>query len=150
MLLFDEADSLFAKRTEVKSSNDRYANLEVNYLLQRIEAVQRHRDPDHQPRGARSTRRSSAASPPSPFYAAREDERERLWRSLHPDAGRRSTATSTSRALADALQGDVRRPHPQRRAARRLPRRRRGGRRSPRTTSSAPRAREYRAMGKVV
>jgi len=38
LLLFDEADSLFAKRTEVKSSNDRYANLEVNYLLQRIEA----------------------------------------------------------------------------------------------------------------
>ena len=37
MLLFDEADSLFAKRTEVKSSNDRYANLEVNYLLQRME-----------------------------------------------------------------------------------------------------------------
>jgi len=38
ILLFDEADSLFGKRTEVKSSNDRYANLEVNYLLQRIEA----------------------------------------------------------------------------------------------------------------
>jgi hypothetical protein len=38
VLLFDEADSLFGKRTEVKSSNDRYANLEVNYLLQRLEA----------------------------------------------------------------------------------------------------------------
>jgi hypothetical protein len=38
LLLFDEADALFAKRTEVKSSSDRYANLEVNYLLQRIEA----------------------------------------------------------------------------------------------------------------
>ena len=38
ILLFDEADSLFGKRTEVKSSNDRYANLEVNYLLQRIES----------------------------------------------------------------------------------------------------------------
>ena len=37
VLLFDEADSLFAKRTDVKSSNDRYANLEVNYLLQRME-----------------------------------------------------------------------------------------------------------------
>ncbi len=37
ILLFDEADSLFAKRTSVKSSNDRYANLEVNYLLQRLE-----------------------------------------------------------------------------------------------------------------
>ncbi|MBM4344999.1 MAG: ATP-binding protein [Deltaproteobacteria bacterium] len=37
VLLFDEADSLFAKRTEVKSSNDRHANLEVNYLLQKME-----------------------------------------------------------------------------------------------------------------
>ena len=37
VLLFDEADSLFAKRTAVRSSVDRYANLEVNYLLQRME-----------------------------------------------------------------------------------------------------------------
>lgn len=38
VLLFDEADSMFSKRTTVKSSNDRYANLEVNFLLQRLEA----------------------------------------------------------------------------------------------------------------
>jgi hypothetical protein len=38
ILFFDEADALFAKRTEVRSSNDRYANLEVNYLLQRMES----------------------------------------------------------------------------------------------------------------
>ena len=38
ILLFDEADSLFGKRTDVKSSNDRYANLETNYLLQRLES----------------------------------------------------------------------------------------------------------------
>jgi AAA+ superfamily predicted ATPase len=38
LLLFDEADALFAKRTEVKGATDRYANLEVNYLLQRVEA----------------------------------------------------------------------------------------------------------------
>jgi AAA+ superfamily predicted ATPase len=37
ILLFDEADSLFGKRSEVKDSHDRYANLEVNYLLQRME-----------------------------------------------------------------------------------------------------------------
>ncbi len=36
-LLFDEADSLFGKRTDIKSAHDRYANLEVNYLLQRLE-----------------------------------------------------------------------------------------------------------------
>jgi len=38
ILLFDEADSLFASRTDVKSSNDRFANMEVNYLLQRMES----------------------------------------------------------------------------------------------------------------
>ncbi len=37
ILLFDEADALFGKRTEVKDSHDRYANIEVNYLLQRME-----------------------------------------------------------------------------------------------------------------
>jgi AAA+ superfamily predicted ATPase len=37
VLLFDEADSIFGKRSEVSNSNDRYANLEVSYLLQRIE-----------------------------------------------------------------------------------------------------------------
>jgi ATPase family associated with various cellular activities (AAA)/Winged helix domain, variant len=38
ILLFDEADALFGKRTEVKDSHDRYANIEVGYLLQRMEA----------------------------------------------------------------------------------------------------------------
>jgi SpoVK/Ycf46/Vps4 family AAA+-type ATPase len=37
ILLFDEADALFGKRATVQSSNDRYANQEINYLLQRIE-----------------------------------------------------------------------------------------------------------------
>ena len=38
ILLFDEADALFGKRSEVKDSHDRYANMEVSYLLQRIES----------------------------------------------------------------------------------------------------------------
>jgi SpoVK/Ycf46/Vps4 family AAA+-type ATPase len=38
ILLFDEADSLFSRRTEVRSSVDRYANIEVNYLLQRLDS----------------------------------------------------------------------------------------------------------------
>ena len=37
-LFFDEADALFGKRSEVKDSHDRYANIEINYLLQRMEA----------------------------------------------------------------------------------------------------------------
>lgn len=38
ILFFDEADSLFGKRSEVKDSHDRYANIEVSYLLQRMES----------------------------------------------------------------------------------------------------------------
>ena len=38
ILLFDEADSLFAKRTDVRDANDRFANAQTNYLLQRIES----------------------------------------------------------------------------------------------------------------
>jgi len=37
LLFFDEADALFGKRSEVKDSHDRYANIEINYLLQRME-----------------------------------------------------------------------------------------------------------------
>jgi len=38
LLLFDEADALFGRRSEVKDAHDRYANIEVGYLLQRLEA----------------------------------------------------------------------------------------------------------------
>ncbi len=38
ILLFDEADALFGRRSEVKDSHDRYANIEVSYLLQRMES----------------------------------------------------------------------------------------------------------------
>ena len=38
VLFFDEADALFGKRSEVRDSHDRYANIEISYLLQRMEA----------------------------------------------------------------------------------------------------------------
>ena len=38
LLLFDEADALFGRRSEVKDAHDRYANIEVGYLLQRLES----------------------------------------------------------------------------------------------------------------
>jgi SpoVK/Ycf46/Vps4 family AAA+-type ATPase len=38
VLLFDEADALFGKRTEIRSANDRFANTQTDYLLQRLEA----------------------------------------------------------------------------------------------------------------
>ena len=40
MLFFDEADALFGKRSEVQDAHDRYANIEIAYLLQRLEAYE--------------------------------------------------------------------------------------------------------------
>ena len=38
ILFFDEADALFGKRSEVRDAHDRYANIEISYLLQKMEA----------------------------------------------------------------------------------------------------------------
>ncbi|HMG24482.1 MAG TPA: ATP-binding protein, partial [Kofleriaceae bacterium] len=82
IILFDEADSLFSKRTEVKSSNDRYANLEVNYLLQRIESfggvsiLTTNLDASIDP----ALRRRLAAS--IVFWPPDVEERQRLWRGM--------------------------------------------------------------------
>jgi hypothetical protein len=82
MLLFDEADSLFSKRTSVQSSNDRYANLEVNYLLQRVEhftgvAVLTTNFPESLD-DAFKRRLSVRVTFPRPLAA----ERERLWSTM--------------------------------------------------------------------
>lgn len=84
ILLFDEADALFAKRTEVRNSNDRYANLEVNYLLQKLEAY----------RGVTILTTNLATSLDEAlsrriqfkleFPMPSEKEREELWRILIP------------------------------------------------------------------
>ena len=62
MLLFDEADSLFGKRTELKSAQDRFANLEVNYILQRMETFDGVSVLTTNAESRRSIRRCSAAS----------------------------------------------------------------------------------------
>ena len=86
ILLFDEADSMFGKRTDVKSSNDRYANLETNYLLQRLETFtgiclltsnhESNIDPAFQRRLSLHLR----------FDVPDEDERAKLWLAMLPDA----------------------------------------------------------------
>jgi SpoVK/Ycf46/Vps4 family AAA+-type ATPase len=101
VLLFDEADALFARRTEVKSSNDRYANLEVNYLLARIEAfngmailttnLETSVDVAFRRRFAADVR----------FYPPERDERIRLWRTLIPEAAPRADRLDFPK-LADA------------------------------------------------
>jgi MoxR-like ATPase len=84
ILLFDEADALFGRRSEVKDSHDRYANIEVSYLLQRMEAY----------RGlAILTTNATDAIDPAfmrrirfvvrfPFPSARD--REEIWRRVFP------------------------------------------------------------------
>ena len=51
LLFFDEADALFGKRGQVKDGMDRYANLEVGFLLQRLEESERLGHPGQQPQG---------------------------------------------------------------------------------------------------
>jgi hypothetical protein len=86
ILLFDEADALFGKRSEVKDSHDRYANIEVSYLLQRMESY----------RGLAilTTNMKSALDQAFlrrirfvvqfPFPEAAE--RARIWKNIFPDA----------------------------------------------------------------
>jgi hypothetical protein len=86
ILLFDEADALFGKRSEVKDSHDRYANIEVSYLLQRMEA--------YRGLAVLTTNQRSALDPaflrrlrfvvqfPFPDQAQREE----IWRRVFPTA----------------------------------------------------------------
>jgi hypothetical protein len=86
ILLFDEADALFGRRSEIKDSHDRYANIEVSYLLQRMEAY----------RGlAILTTNLEAALDPAfqrrlrfcvQFPFPDPAQRERIWRGIFPTA----------------------------------------------------------------
>ena len=86
IILFDEADALFGKRTDVKSSNDRHANLETNFLLQRLESFtgiclltsnhESNLDPAFHRRLSLHLR----------FDVPDLGERERLWRAMLPAA----------------------------------------------------------------
>jgi ATPase family associated with various cellular activities (AAA) len=84
VLFFDEADALFGKRTEVKDAHDRYANLEISYLLERMErfkglgvlATNRKQDLDD----AFLRRLRFVIDFPLPG----EEERRRMWRQMIP------------------------------------------------------------------
>jgi len=85
VLLFDEADSFFGKRTAVTSSNDRYANQETNFLLQRIETFAGIciLTTNHDPAIDEAFRRRLAVHVRFPLPDT--DEREKLWRALIPE-----------------------------------------------------------------
>ena len=86
ILLFDEADALFGKRTEVKDAHDRFANIEISYLLERMErfkglailATNRRKDLDE----AFTRRLRYVVEFPLPGAV----ERERIWRQVFPAA----------------------------------------------------------------
>ncbi|WP_377188388.1 AAA family ATPase [Ruegeria meonggei] len=96
VLLFDEADALFGKRTEIKDAHDRHANVEVAYLLQRIEAyeglvilttnLKNNIDP------AFLRRLRFVVDFPMPEAA----DRERIWKLAFPDAAKRHVSVDTA------------------------------------------------------
>jgi hypothetical protein len=80
ILFFDEADALFGKRSEVKDSHDRYANIEINYLLQRMESYRGLAILATNMKGPPSIRPSCAACASSSiFYFPAGPDRRRLW-----------------------------------------------------------------------
>ncbi|HKP51308.1 MAG TPA: AAA family ATPase [Chloroflexia bacterium] len=84
ILFFDEADALFGKRSEVKDAHDRYANIEVSYLLQKLEehegAVILASNLSHHIDRAFSRRMHYVVEFPMPDETQRED----LWRGMFP------------------------------------------------------------------
>ena len=87
VLLFDEADALFGKRSEVKDSHDRYANIEVALPAAAHGGVPRARDPDHQPARAtldRAFLRRLRFVVQFPFPDAAQ--RAEIWRRIFPRA----------------------------------------------------------------
>nr|MBA2540740.1 ATP-binding protein [Deltaproteobacteria bacterium] len=86
ILLFDEADAVFGKRTEVRSSNDRHANHETNYLLQRLESFTGIciLTTNHDAAIDEAFRRRLSVHVRFPMPEA--DERKRLWQALIPKA----------------------------------------------------------------
>ncbi len=85
ILFFDEADSLFSKRTEISSSNDKYANAETSYLLQKIEeysGVSVLATNNMQNFDAAFKRRMTFLIP---IEAPNEETRIRLWESVFPE-----------------------------------------------------------------
>ncbi|MCT0198353.1 ATP-binding protein [Synechococcus sp. CS-1325] len=86
ILLFDEADALFGKRSEVKDSHDRHANIEVSYLLQRMESYRGLAILTTNQKAALDTafQRRLRFVVPFPFPDA--SEREAIWRGVFPAA----------------------------------------------------------------
>ena len=86
ILLFDEADSLFGKRSEVRDSHDRYANLEVSYLLQRVEAYRGLAILTTNFEKSLDTAFARRLRFVVPFPMPSQADRRRIWQRVLPDA----------------------------------------------------------------
>lgn len=86
ILLFDEADALFGKRSEVKDSHDRYANIEVSYLLQRMESYRGLAILTTNHKAALDAAFSRRLSFVVHFPFPDEAQREALWHGVFPPA----------------------------------------------------------------
>jgi SpoVK/Ycf46/Vps4 family AAA+-type ATPase len=84
ILLFDEADALFGKRSEVKDSRDRYANIEVSYLLQRMEEYGGLAVLTTNLKGALDTAFQRRLRFTVQFPFPDQAQRERIWRNVFP------------------------------------------------------------------
>lgn len=108
ILFFDEADSLFGSRTEVRDSHDRYANLEINYLLQRME--------DYTGLAILATNRQSTLDTAFlrrlrfviefPFPVA--DDRRRIWERVFPPQAELGTIDYGSLSRLEISGGSIR------------------------------------------
>ncbi len=98
VLLFDEADALFGKRTEVQDAHDRYANLETAYLLGAAGKIRRPGHPRHQPAPEPRPRLRAPARVPGRFRGARPRGAAGLVATPPAAGARRATATSTCRS----------------------------------------------------
>jgi hypothetical protein len=108
ILFFDEADALFGKRTEVKDSHDRNANIEINYLLQRMEQyaglaiLATNRKSDLDPAFLRRIRFVVAFPFPNPA------DRRRIWAKAFPNGVPRGRLDLDALAKLDLAGGNIR------------------------------------------
>ncbi|MFC4639744.1 ATP-binding protein [Deinococcus hohokamensis] len=108
ILLFDEADSVFGKRGEVRDSNDRYANIQVNYLLQRLETFNGLAVLTTNLESSMDVAFMRRIQFVLNFRAPQPAERERLWRLAFPPGLDSSALDFRALAQADVSGGNIR------------------------------------------
>ncbi len=108
ILLFDEADALFGKRSQVRDSHDRYANLEVSYLLQRMESYRGIAILTTNMQSALDTAFQRRLRFVVQFPFPDGPSRERIWRRVFPPAAPKSALDFEKLAQLNVTGGSIR------------------------------------------